>query len=59
MLRTRTRWIHSQEGHRVEPTREAQERQTTAHLEALNSGRVGGKTFHLVGSKVHCSKYGH
>ena len=54
MLRTRTRWIHSQEGHRVEPTGEAQERQTTAHLEAHNSGRVGGKAVHMVRSKVHC-----
>ena len=36
MLRTRTRWIHSQEGHRVEPTGEAQERQTTAHLKAVH-----------------------
>ena len=59
MLRTQTRWIHSQESHRVEPTGEAQERQTTAHLEAHNSGSVGGKAVHMVGSKVHCSKYDH
>ena len=48
--------IHSREVHRVEPTGEAQERQTPAHLEAHNNGRVGGKIVHMVGSKVHFSK---
>ena len=51
-----TRRMHSQEGDRVEPTGEAQERQTPAHLEAHKNGRVGEETAPVAGSEAHCSK---
>ena len=50
-----TRRMHSQEGDRVEPTGEAKERQTPAHLEAHKNGRVGEETAHVAGSEAHCS----
>jgi len=45
-----TRWIHSQEGHRVEFTGEVQDSQTQAHLEAYQNGGVGGEKAHTTGS---------
>ena len=50
----KTKHIHSEEGHRVEPIREAQESQTPAHLKAHKNGRVGGETAHMAGSEAHC-----
>ena len=48
-----TRWRCSQEGTRVEPTGEAEERETPAHLATHENGRVGGetsqKTLHRIG----------
>ena len=48
--------MHSQEGNRVEPTGEVQERQTPAHLEAHKNGRAGGETAQMAGSEAHCIK---
>lgn len=53
-----TKEKHSQEDHRVEPTREVQEREASAHLEAHTNDRVGGETAHVTGSEMHCSKQG-
>jgi len=47
MLFKETRWIHSQEGHRKEPTGEVPERETPAHLEAHKNGGAGGETVHM------------
>ena len=49
-----TRRMHSQEGNRVEPTGEAQERQTPAHLEADKNGRFGRETAPVAESEAHC-----
>ena len=51
-----SRWIYSQEGHRVDSTREFQERETPAHLEVHKNGRIGGETAHMTGSENGCSK---
>jgi len=51
-----TRQIHSQEGHRVKPTGEAQMRETPADLEVHKNGRVGEETAHMVGSEIYCTK---
>ena len=53
-----TRRIHSQKDHTVEPTVEAQERQTPAHLEVHKNGRIGGETAQMTGSEMRCSKQG-
>ena len=45
-----TRLTCSQEGTRVEPTGEAKERETPAHLVTHENGRVGGK--HLTWNKA-------
>ena len=34
----------------MEPTGEAQERETPTHMEAHKNGRVGGETAHVVGT---------
>ena len=39
-----TRWTCSQEGTGVEPTGEAKERETPAHLATYENGRVGEET---------------
>ena len=51
-----TRWTCSQEGTKVEPTGEAEERETPAHLKTHKNGRVGNKTSYVEQSKRHCTK---
>ena len=51
-----TRLIHSQEGERVKPTGEAQDRQTSALMEAHKNSTAGEEPNHLAGSEAHCSK---
>ena len=48
--------MQSQEGDRVEPRGEAQERETIANTEAHKNGRVEGETAHVTGSEVYFSK---
>ena len=42
-----TRWTCGQKGTGVEPTGEAKERETPAHLETHKNGRVGGETTYV------------
>ena len=52
------RQIHSQEGHRSEPTKETLERKTPENPGAHKDGRVEGETAHATGSEIHCSNNG-
>ena len=51
-----TRWTCSQEGTGVEPTGEAKERETPAHLETHENGRVGGEASYVERGKRYCTK---
>ena len=42
----------------METIREAQERKTSANLEAHKDGRVKGETAHAGGCELHCSNNG-
>ena len=53
-----TRWTCSQEGTGVEPTGEAKEKETPAHLETQENGGHGGDTSYVERGKRHSTKKG-